>query len=70
MLIAKMFRRVERLPDVVAARLQRNFPRTAAAVRCIHVDSPLTVLFIIGELLHVCVFILIVRYTPMQIHAY
>ena len=29
-------------------------------------DSPLTVLFIIGELLHVCVFNLIVRYTPIR----
>jgi hypothetical protein len=39
-------RLLEMVPDIVAGRLQARAPRLAAAIRCIHIDSPLTTLFL------------------------
>ena len=37
----------EALPDLAAARLQAKAPRLAAAIRCVHIDSPLTTFFLV-----------------------
>lgn len=39
-------RLLETVPDLVAGWLQARAPRLAAAIRCIHIDSPLTTLFL------------------------
>ena len=44
-------RLLDSLPDLIAARLQGRAPRLAAAIRCVHIDSPLTTLFLAGATL-------------------